>query len=359
MRVTAIGTAGTPEQGVIAQDKLLLFAIAEGVGRTAAGMRHAVHVIQEEAGNLDTLAQNADAERNAKARQALDDAMEGAFYAIDHAIVTDPSAAGIATTGLVLAQISGPRLHLATVGSSSAWLIRGGHLQRINRDRSGEALGTSLPVDVDVGEALLVNGDVVALCTSRAVKVLGEDRLAAELSVPDADFPEAVAGMAKAVGTGLVAFRVSTEERTSAVAMARVLGSSFLFRGLSVPERMTIGGYLEERTIEPGQVLMREGDAGDEFFTVLEGNLRITRGGKHLRDAGAGTALGELALIGSGVRSATATALDQVKVVAMSRDRFEALAFRRPEIGVRLAMALLGTVSERLRDLTERYASEG
>jgi len=132
--------------------------------------------------------------------------------------------------------------------------------------------------------------------------------------------------------------------------------SVFLFQDMSPAQRYLVAPYLDERCFQPGETLVEAGEPGDEFFVILEGTVRISRGDLVLVDIGPGEHLGELSLMQSAVRSATATAVDSVRVYALSRARFAEIRDRRPELGNQLLMSLLHTVGDRLKELTGRLS---
>ena len=54
-----------------------------------------------------------------------------------------------------------------------------------------------------------------------------------------------------------------------------------------------------------GETVLREGEAGNHMYVVMEGQLSILIGDKVIARAGAGEIVGEMALINSDTRSAT------------------------------------------------------
>jgi CRP-like cAMP-binding protein/GNAT superfamily N-acetyltransferase len=82
--------------------------------------------------------------------------------------------------------------------------------------------------------------------------------------------------------------------------------------------------------LSPGQVLMREGEAGDTFALIVEGQVEATRttdeGPQHLGQARAGSICGELAVLRGGPRTATITAVAPTLVaIGGGREFFDLL----------------------------------
>jgi CRP-like cAMP-binding protein len=94
-----------------------------------------------------------------------------------------------------------------------------------------------------------------------------------------------------------------------------------------------------------GRAIFEEGQAGDCMYAVVEGEVEITQGGKHLRTVPAGSIFGEMALIEHGPRSATALAKTDCKLVAINERRFSFLVQQTPFF----ALQVMRIMSERLR----------
>jgi long-chain acyl-CoA synthetase len=79
---------------------------------------------------------------------------------------------------------------------------------------------------------------------------------------------------------------------------------------------------LDARQFTPGEVLVHEGDVGDEMYFLTKGQAEVLRGGPQKRIAvlPAGSFFGELAILRDGPRAATVRALTDVEVYALRRD---------------------------------------
>ncbi len=80
------------------------------------------------------------------------------------------------------------------------------------------------------------------------------------------------------------------------------------------------GGRPEVRRLRAGEVLTRQGEAGDELFLVLDGVLEVAVDGVALAQVGPGAVLGERALLEGGTRTSTLTAATKVAVAVAGRD---------------------------------------
>lgn len=102
----------------------------------------------------------------------------------------------------------------------------------------------------------------------------------------------------------------------------------------------------DERIFEAGELVVREGDPGDELYVILEGEARAERKGNTLATFGAGEFFGEIAVIDGRARSADVVAATTLRVLAVSRDVIRAAIEREPRAG----WAMLEVLAGRLRD---------
>ena len=118
-----------------------------------------------------------------------------------------------------------------------------------------------------------------------------------------------------------------------------------LFEGLDAEQLASVAEQMREARIETGTELIREGEAGTEFFVVTDGSLEITVRGRVVRMLGAGDFLGELALLFGAPRSATAVALEPTTLLVMEKEDFTALMNGQPDVETKV----FAVVAERMR----------
>lgn len=137
-----------------------------------------------------------------------------------------------------------------------------------------------------------------------------------------------------------------------------------VFSDLPEHELEHLQSTLQVKTLKPGEILFREGDIGEHFYVLMEGELEILLGVETddellLNKIGAGEYLGEMSLVlPGGERTATARASQEAVLLSMSRDEFNELLEHHPM----LVKSLVRVLSERLgmtndatfRDLTEK-----
>jgi CRP-like cAMP-binding protein len=119
-----------------------------------------------------------------------------------------------------------------------------------------------------------------------------------------------------------------------------------LFRGLSKRSLVMIDKVSHVRSALPGDILVSQGEAGNEMMVVLEGRAKVTRGNRKLNELSVGQGFGEMALLDNQTRSATVTALEPMRMLVISGPEFRKLLTKVPG----LSEALLATLSMRLRE---------
>jgi len=131
------------------------------------------------------------------------------------------------------------------------------------------------------------------------------------------------------------------------------LGQVPLFAGLPPRHLKRIGDLTEEVRFMEGATIVRQGDAGDTFFVILEGEAKVAGpSGRVVNRLRPGEYFGEISLLDGGPRTASVIAETPLTMLALSRSSLLRVVQREPAVGVRL----LGHVAMMLRRL-ERSAS--
>lgn len=111
------------------------------------------------------------------------------------------------------------------------------------------------------------------------------------------------------------------------------------------------------RMYNTGEILFLEGEPGHELFILQAGRVKIVRmvGGQEvlLNIMKVGDIFGEMALIDNQPRSASAIALDQVDVLAISKKNFESMVRTQPQLMSRIITIL----SERIWNAYKQLAN--
>ena len=145
-----------------------------------------------------------------------------------------------------------------------------------------------------------------------------------------------------------------------------VLSELMLFEFLEESDLQHLSSVIETVELKEGEVLFEAGDPGDSLFVVQGGEIEIyttdTAGQKIiLTDATRDDIFGELALLDSGPRSATAKAKEDTVLLVLDRDHLLFLIRKRPEAALKMLAgvgAMTRKADELLRTRVARNANE-
>jgi CRP/FNR family cyclic AMP-dependent transcriptional regulator len=118
-----------------------------------------------------------------------------------------------------------------------------------------------------------------------------------------------------------------------------------LFAACSKRELARIASLADEIDVPEGRVLTRQGEPGREFFVIVDGKAKVAVRGKRTRTLGSGSAFGELALFDQGPRSATVTALTDMRLLVLDSRNFSSLISEVPSVATKIFQAM----AQRLR----------
>jgi len=129
----------------------------------------------------------------------------------------------------------------------------------------------------------------------------------------------------------------------------QALRSAPLFADLDEGDLQGILAIGRTETFDAGTPIVREGDAGDGMYLVLEGAAEVDVGGRFHR-MGPGDFFGEMALLSRRKRIATVRATEPVRALVIPPDAFRSFVLDHP----RVALSMLEAVVERLREVEQR-----
>jgi CRP-like cAMP-binding protein len=81
---------------------------------------------------------------------------------------------------------------------------------------------------------------------------------------------------------------------------------------------------------QPGDVIFREGDQAHHMYVILQGDVELRVGDRPVGQSRAGDIMGEMAIVGSHKRTATAVAATPCKLVPVTERRFVLLVQEQP-----------------------------
>jgi small-conductance mechanosensitive channel len=111
----------------------------------------------------------------------------------------------------------------------------------------------------------------------------------------------------------------------------------YLFASLDEDERLLIAEHLEEVRYASGELIIREGEAGNSFFIIDQGEVDVfvnspSGNRKSLATLSVGDFFGEIALLTGELRTASVQATLDVRVFRLQKDNFKSVLETRPDI---------------------------
>jgi len=105
---------------------------------------------------------------------------------------------------------------------------------------------------------------------------------------------------------------------------------------------------VEDLVVAPGTVIFRQGDPGDKFYLIRTGRVRVFREDAsretELAVLQAGDDFGEMALFMDEPRSATVAALEETRLMVLSKEQFQSILKGFPNV----TFAFVRQMSERI-----------
>lgn len=111
-----------------------------------------------------------------------------------------------------------------------------------------------------------------------------------------------------------------------------------IYSPLTRRTRKVFDSFFSYRTVGAGEVLMRQGEPGDEFILVADGGAEVTIDGTCVSSIRSGGFCGELALLphisrSDGLRRATVTTTRASQIGVCDRAGFMRMRERLPQVG--------------------------
>jgi serine/threonine protein phosphatase PrpC len=381
------------EDNFLVDKKLGLFIVADGMGGHAAGevasaiaVRTVHEEIKREKDLLDDYAAGATGASKVTTKDVIalvEHAVQRACSKIHEEARNDANKRGMGTTLSALV-IVGHQGFIAHVGDSRIYLSRDGHVQQVTEDHTvfnelikrgkltreqiekvqqknaiTRAVGVYERVEVDTLVMELIAGDTLMLASDGLHGYLeSPEELREPLAAEGDAGVKALVDLANARGgrdnITTVVVRVGEEGTVDAARAKRlaakrdVLSHMPLFSRLTERELLRVMQAVEVREYKDADLVIREGDKGDELFIVLSGKVRVSRGEQTLLDLGPGEHVGEMALIRSVPRSASVHALGDAELIAIRRADFFEILRKEHEVAVKMLWQFLGVLADRL-----------
>jgi len=140
---------------------------------------------------------------------------------------------------------------------------------------------------------------------------------------------------------------VAMEERK------KLLGDVWLFHGATDEELTMLAERAYEVSVGPEVDIVTQGEFGDELFLVVEGHGAVRRDGVDLGVVNAGDFFGDMALLGTGVRSSTVRSIVPMTLVALRAEHLDEVLAADPLVARRVLSVVVARLDAADRRLAE------
>jgi hypothetical protein len=152
---------------------------------------------------------------------------------------------------------------------------------------------------------------------------------------------------------------VPMAERRQMLDLADQLRQTDLFQGLSVAEATVLGTFMEREAADPGQIIVRQGDRGDDLYLIEAGEADVTVGRDPQNQVavarlGPGDYFGEIALLTGAERIATVVAVTPMSLLRLSKDAYTRYLTHAAEVEQQITRTAMGRTMETTRKMIEQ-----
>ena len=214
----------------------------------------------------------------------------------------------------------------------------------IVREAAVRAMGARSRLTRDLMAKAL--GDREPAVRHAAVRAVAGGTTSGELPAVDAKI---LAQTAKAGTPGMYATLDANAAMASLTAIEKMMliRQVPIFADLDAEDLEELAAIVEERRVDTGKDLFREGDAGDAVYLIVKGSVRVFTGGdaerpeRTLSELGPGQCIGEMAVLDASPRSATVRALERTRTLRVPGEGFKRVMSERPEMSAAIVAELV------------------
>jgi CRP-like cAMP-binding protein len=131
------------------------------------------------------------------------------------------------------------------------------------------------------------------------------------------------------------------------------LGQVPLFANLAARHVRRIADLCGEEHYMAGATIVREGDIGDTFYVVLEGEAKVVNAsGRVINRILPGGFFGEISLLDGGPRTASVIAETPMTMLTLGRKDFQGVLASEPAVAVKILARIAGILRQATHPVT-------
>jgi len=136
-----------------------------------------------------------------------------------------------------------------------------------------------------------------------------------------------------------------------------VLKKVFLFKYLSSTELAALHDRLVKRAVAKDVKIFNEGSPGNEMYLITKGEVEISISRNEsklvLAELQESSFFGEMALITDKPRTATAVAMVDSEIYVLTKEEFQRLLVKEPQLSARILLAITEMLCDRIQSTNE------
>jgi HEAT repeat protein len=164
---------------------------------------------------------------------------------------------------------------------------------------------------------------------------------------------QALAGSSESLVLRMVEQVKSEETMLTTVERVIILKSLSMFADTPDEALAELADLLQEVECHPGEVIVREGEAGDSLYIVVSGRVEVVDGERVLNQLGARAVFGELSLLDSSPRTATIRAVEETSLLRLDQTPFYEIMSDYVEVAMGTIQMLTRNLRARTSDVLE------
>jgi CRP-like cAMP-binding protein len=138
---------------------------------------------------------------------------------------------------------------------------------------------------------------------------------------------------------------------------AQILDNSHWGEDFTWEQLQSIGHYFKPYSASKGTLIYKEGEVGSSMGIIVQGSIGVYKNNKRISTLRVGRTFGEMSVIDTQPRSATARAEAETIFLSLDKADMMTLADRQPTLAFKIIWNISRALSQRLR-LTSSQLSE-
>jgi hypothetical protein len=147
----------------------------------------------------------------------------------------------------------------------------------------------------------------------------------------------------------------ANKENTMLSTVERVIVLKSLSMFASTPDEALaeLADLLHEMIVQPGEVIVREGETGDSLYIIADGKVEVVDDNRILNQLEARAIFGELSMLDSSPRTATVRALEETSLLRLDQTSFYEIMSDYVEVAMGTIQLLTRNLRARTGDVME------